>query len=88
MFDNVPATTVTTMNTTFLNPANNKSFTVKPKYELNTEPVNGTPTKSIEFSGPIDIIRDAEPYGIALSVKLMKDLGLQDGDIVYFNVGE
>jgi hypothetical protein len=87
LFDNVPATTVTTMNTTFLNPANNKSFTVKPKYELNTEPVNGTPTKSIVFSGPIDIIRDAEPYGIALSVKLMKDLGLQDGDIVYFNVG-
>jgi hypothetical protein len=88
LFDKVPATTVTTMNTTFLNPANNKSFTVKPKYELNTEPVNGTPTKSIVFSGPIDIIRDAEPYGIALSVKLMKDLGLQDGDIVYFNVGE
>lgn len=87
LFDKVPAKTVTTMNTTFLNPSNNKSITVKPKYELNTEPVGGTPTKTIEFSGPIDIIRDAEPYGIALSVKLMKDLGLHDGDIVYFNVG-
>jgi hypothetical protein len=83
LFDKIPATTVTTMDTTFFNPTNNKSITVKPEYKLDTRT-----TTPIEFSGPIDIIRDAEPYGIALSVKLMKDLGLQDGDIVYFNVGE
>jgi hypothetical protein len=26
-------------------------------------------------------------YGIALSAKLMSDLGLNEGDFVYFNVG-
>ena len=83
LFDKIPATTVTTMDTTFFNPTNNKSITVKSDYKLDTRT-----TTPIEFSGPIDIIRDAEPYGIALSIKLMKDLGLQDGDIVYFNVGE
>jgi len=83
LFDKVPALTVTSLTSTFFNPNNNVTITVPPKYELDTRI-----KVPIEFSGPIDLIRDAEPYGVALSVKLMRDLGLQDGDIVYFNVGE
>jgi hypothetical protein len=81
LFDKVPASKVTKLTTTFLNPKNNKIIPVKSKYELDKK--NTIPPK---FSGPIDIIRDAEPYGIALSIKLKKDLGLQDGDIVYFKM--
>ena len=83
LFDEVPATEVTKLTTTFFNPANNKTIPVEPKYKLDIKT-----TIPIEFSGPIDIIRDAEPYGIALSFKLKKDLGLQDGDIVYFKMEE
>jgi hypothetical protein len=82
LFDKVPASKVTTLTSTFFNPANNVTIIVPPKYELNDKT-----TTPIEFSGPIDIIRDEEPYGMVLSSKLMLDLGLQDGDIVYFNVG-
>jgi hypothetical protein len=39
------------------------------------------------FNGPLDIFPEKdEPNGMGMSIKLMKDLGLRDGDVVYFNL--
>ena len=81
LFDKIPAKQLTKLKSTFLNPATNKVITVNSNYQLDTTIPN------YRFSGPIDIIRDEKDYGIALSIKLAKNLGVQDGDIVYFNVG-
>jgi hypothetical protein len=72
------------MKSTFFNPnkSNVKPITINTKFELDSDV-----TSPIKFSGAIDQMRSAEPYGIALSDKLMTDLRLDDGDIVYFNVG-
>ena len=82
--DKVKVDDLITMKTTFFNP-NNKNVN---KITINTEfKVNEDVDSPIKFSGAIDKMRVAEPYGIALSEKLMTDLRLADGDIVYFNVG-
>ena len=73
--------TLTNYKTVFYNPNSNNTKTVTHVYSLDK-----TTQNPITFSGPIDNIRDQENYGIALSPKLMKDLGLQDGDIVYFKL--
>jgi hypothetical protein len=80
-FNEKSASSICKLDATFNNPSKNITITVTPKYELDTR------VKPIKFSGPIDIIKDIEPYGIALSSKLMRDLNLHDGDIVYFNIG-
>jgi hypothetical protein len=70
--------TLTDYKTLFLNPNKNKNITVNHQDSLDkTKPI---------ARGPIDNIRDEKEYGIALSPKLMKDLDLQDGDIVYFKL--
>jgi len=81
LFNKVTASKLCKLNATFMNPGKNITITVNPNYKLDTR------VRTIEFSGPIDIMRDSDPYGIALSSKLMRDLKLADGDIVYFNVG-
>jgi hypothetical protein len=79
--------TLTDYKTLFLNPSKNINLTVNHEYSLDkTKPIVSPFTKLIEFRGPIDNIRDEKEYGIALSSKLMKDLDLQDGDIVYFKL--
>ena len=74
------------MKTTFFNPKpNGKKITVVTEFDVDrSDKNNKTPQK---FSGPIDIMKETDTYGIALSDKLMTDLRLADGDIVYFNVG-
>jgi hypothetical protein len=70
------------LQTTFLNPETGKDpIKVKTDFKLD-ESVNNP----IKFSGAIDNF-DSDNYGIAMSEKLMLDLKLKTGDIVYFNVG-
>jgi hypothetical protein len=71
------------LKTTFFNPnkTNLNKITVNTNFKVDAD------QPPYEFSGAIDIMRESEPYGIALSKKLMTDLRLDDGDIVYFNVG-
>jgi len=73
--------TLTDYKTLFLNPKGNKNMTLPHVYSI-----DNTIQTPIMFGGPIDNIRDEKEYGIALSPKLMKDLDLQDGDIVYFKL--
>ena len=61
--------------TTFLNPFVNKEKTLINSYNYDTN----------VFDGPIDVLTMAG-YGIALSRKLMKDLDLYEGEIVYFRL--
>ena len=68
-------------HTLFLNPSNSKKMTLPHAYALDK-----TKQTPIVFGGPIDNIRDEKEYGIAMSPKLMKDLDLHDGDIVYFKL--
>ena len=82
--DKVKVDDLIKMKTTFFNPKNKNVN----KITINTEfKVNEDVDSPIKFSGAIDKMRVAEPFGIALSEKLMTDLRLADGDIVYFNVG-
>jgi hypothetical protein len=73
--------TLTDYHTLFLNPNSDKKMTLPHTYSLDK-----TKQSPIAFGGPIDNIRDEKEYGIAMSPKLMKDLDLQDGDIVYFKL--
>jgi hypothetical protein len=82
--DKVKVDDMIKMKTTFVNP--NKS-NIAPIVVDTDFKVNVDVTSPIKFSGAVDIMRETEPYGIVLSSKLMSDLRLANGDIVYFNVG-
>ena len=70
------------LETTFFNPETGKDpIKVKTDFKLDESVTN-----PITFSGAIDNF-DSDNYGIAMSEKLMLDLKLKPGDIVYFNVG-
>lgn len=74
----INADKIITANTEFLNPKNNKRITVLPSYDLTST------VKKAE--GPVHVGPALPSYGIGLSSKLMKDLGLYDGDVVYFKL--
>jgi len=85
IFDKVKIDDMINMETSFYNPSNGKEVLgLATVFDLERAPSNTTPVK---FSGAIDIMKDTEPFGIAMSEKLMLDLKLKQGDIVYFNVG-
>jgi len=65
--------------TVFKNPKGGNPITVLPI----TAPLNGKMTLD-NVTGPISVGPSEAGYGIALSKKLMRDLGLKDGDVVYF----
>ena len=65
--------------TTFVNPKNLKN-TIK------IEPIGSNPITRSNVKGPINVGPKLDGYGIALSKKLMTDLGLYDGDVVYFTM--
>jgi hypothetical protein len=71
------------MTTTFYNESKNKTVPLATNFDLVRTPSNNTP---IKFSGAIDIMKDTEPFGIAMSDKLKTDLRLKEGDVIYFNV--
>ena len=62
--------------TIFKNPNSGKSITVSP--------INTSPMTLNNLTGPISVGPAEDGYGIALSKKLMIDLGLKDGDEVFF----
>jgi hypothetical protein len=80
--DNFKADELVKVTTTFLNPENKVRITVAPSYKLNiaTEPIG------IKMNGPLDIMPTIGTFGIALSNKLMSDLGIHEGQVVYFNL--
>ena len=67
---------------TFFNPANNKKVPLTTTFSFTT--VNNVKVIN-QIEGPIDTFVPTG-YGISMSSKLMSDLGLSDGDIVYFDV--
>lgn len=69
---------IMTAKTKFINPNNNKEVVVLPSYDLNS-----TVKKAV---GPVHVGPLLQGYGICMSDKLMRDLGLFDGDIVYFKM--
>ncbi len=69
---------IITANTKFINPINKKEVIVTPSYDLNST------VKKV--SGPVHVGPGLSGYGICMSDKLMRDLGLIDGDIVYFKL--
>ena len=77
----INADKVITATSIFYNPKNRKEVTVNPNYKLDFFTSN--PRK---FEGPIDVFPEKEPYGMGMSLKLMKELDLSDGDVVYFNL--
>lgn len=64
----------------FLNPANGVAIAVEPNYQLDKN-VGTRIAKGAVHIGPPET---GKGYGIGLSETLKKDLGLNDGDIVYF----
>ena len=74
------ANTIIKASTYFLNPKNNKNATAD-RIGENVETITQTNIK-----GPISVGPKIDGYGIALSQTLMTELGLFDGDVVYFNM--
>ena len=66
--------------TTFINPKTQKTITVDPIAE------NVTEINKSNISGAIHKGPNIDGFGIGLSKKLMSDLGLVDGDVVYFTM--
>lgn len=60
---------------TFYNPNNGKQIGIISCYDI---------PKPENIQGAVDVGPDVDGYGIALSPSLMKQLGLFDGDVVYF----
>jgi hypothetical protein len=75
---NISGDKIITANTKFINPKNNKEVIVSPSYDLSS-----TVKKAI---GPVHVGPSLSGYGICMSDKLMRDLELFDGDIVYFKL--
>lgn len=84
-FDSVSknANKIITATTTFCNPTNGTKKTIPPNFQLDQYTLNDEYRK---YQGAIDILPDNGSYGVGLSPKLMKDLGLNDGDVVYFSM--
>jgi len=76
----VSANFIVKAKTTFTNPSNGKSITVLPigetVAEINLSNISGAIHKGPSLDG----------YGIGLSKKLMSDLGVHDGEVVYFTM--
>ena len=76
----VTADKVITGKTVFLNPNNNKQITLNPKYNIDRR------IQTLDVSGPVNVGPFVEGYGIGLSNKLMSELGIQEGEILYFRI--
>ena len=79
--DKVSADNVIDAITVFHNPKTKKTISVNADYELDF-----TKTNPRKFEGPIDVFPEIETFAIGMSRKLMKDLELSPGDVVYFNL--
>jgi hypothetical protein len=76
----ITADKVISGTTEFLNPNNNKKYTLTPNYDLDRR------VDTLNVSGPVNIGPFIDGYGMALSNKLMKTLGIQEGEVLYFRI--
>jgi len=66
--------------TKFYNPVNTKIVLVESLYQLNS-------MAGVRLAqGPVSIMPTVKNYGIAMSEKLMRELSLTTGDVVYFRI--
>lgn len=84
---NKTSTLISKKTTTFMNPKNkDKKITVLPKYELDRRTnETGYIIKPLNVSGAVSIGPSISGSGVAMSEKLMSDLGILEGEVVYFN---
>jgi hypothetical protein len=66
--------------TKFYNPINTKIVVINSTYKLDST------TGLREVAGPVSIMPTVKNYGIAMSEKLMRELSLTTGDVVYFRI--
>lgn len=66
--------------TTFKNPKNGKTTVLNPSYQLDSS------LGTIVANGPVNIGPNSTTYGMGMSNELMTELGLYDGDVVYFKM--
>jgi len=78
--NSVTADKIITGKTVFLNPNNNKELTLNPIHDLDRR------VQTLNVSGPVNVGPFIDGYGIGLSNKLMKDLEIQEDQIVYFKI--
>jgi len=71
---------IKTAKTTFKNPKNSKTLTLNPSYQLDKN------AGQIVVEGPISVGPSSTTIGMGMSPKLMSELGLYDGDVVYFKM--
>ena len=72
--------------TAFKNPKKNKDGTQKEFYVFHKYDLNPT-SSSFIVQGPIGVGPNSTTHGIELSQELMTELGLFNGDVVYFRIG-
>lgn len=66
--------------TEFKNPLNNKTLTLEPYYQLDKS------IGDIKVQGPISVGPRLSQYGMGMSSKLMSDLKIDDGEVIYFRM--
>ena len=71
---------IRTAKTEFKNPKNNKTYTLNPSYQL------AESLGTIVTNGPVGNGPNVSGYGMGMSPSLMSELGLYDGDVVYFKL--
>jgi hypothetical protein len=76
----ITADKIITGVTEFLNPNNNKEFTLNPNYDLDRR------VDTLNVSGPVNVGPFIDGYGIGLSNKLMSELKIVEGQILYFRI--
>jgi hypothetical protein len=81
--DEVSADKVINSKSIFLNPKNGRSKSFDSTYSLDFTALGDEPRR---YQGPIDVFPEMDSYAMGMSLKLMKDLDLSDGDVVYFNL--
>lgn len=71
---------IRTATTQFKNPKNGKTHTLTPSYQL------AETLGTIVANGPVGNGPNVSGYGMGMSSSLMSQLGLYDGDVVYFKL--
>lgn len=78
--NSITADKIITGTTEFLNPNNNIKLEISPNYDLDRR------VEQLNVSGPVNVGPFINGYGIGLSNKLMKDLKITEGDVLYFRI--
>jgi hypothetical protein len=71
---------IRTATTQFKNPKNGKTLTLSPNYQLDES------VGPIVVQGPISVGPRISGYGMGMSPKLMSDLGIHEGEVIYFKM--